>query len=137
MSNVLLAEGRNYQILSDGPVVLCRVSARADLTMEEGAACAAEMLQYLSNRAKQEGVKGLVFDIRSGPRIAGPKTQDLLSELFRVWAAQSKRVGILVADPRQELQFQRLATDTMRGLFVVARNEPDVRKFLAGGLASK
>lgn len=137
MSDVLLGEGRNYQILGDGPIVHCRVSARADLTMAEGAACAAEMLQHLSNRAKQESIKGLVFDIRSGPRIAGPKTQDLLSQLFRVWAAQGKRVGILVADPMQELQFQRLATDTMRGLFVVARNEPDVRKFLTGAMVSK
>jgi hypothetical protein len=130
MSDVLLAEGRNYQIVGDGPIVTCRVVARADLTMAEGAACAAEMLKHLSGRAKQQGTKGLVFDVRSGPRIAGPKTQESLSELFRAWAAQEKRVGILVADPMQELQFQRLATDTMKGHFVVGRNELDIRKFI-------
>jgi hypothetical protein len=39
-------------------------------------------------------------------------------------------VGILVADPMQELQFLRLAMDTMKGHFVVGRNELDVRKVI-------
>lgn len=99
--------GENYLIEVDGKLAKARVWKRPDLDSAAGAHHAAIMVATLTDLASK--VRSLVFDLRDAPVIAGPKTVDALSGLFRAYESAGARFAVIVTtEPLQTLQFRRL-----------------------------
>lgn len=99
--------GENYEIVVHGKRASARVWKRPDLDSASGASNAATMVAALTDLASK--VDSLVFDLRDAPVIAGPKTVDTLSALFRTYETAGAKIAVLVTtEPIQTLQFRRL-----------------------------
>lgn len=99
--------GENYLIEVEGKRAKARVWKRPDLDSAAGARDAAIMVATLADLAPK--VHSLVFDLREAPLIAGPKTVDALSGLFRTYESAGARFAVIVTtEPLQTLQFRRL-----------------------------
>jgi hypothetical protein len=92
-------------------VIICQVWVRSDLSPEDGARNAREMVEYLTQTALRPGTpyRGLIFDVRRGPAAFGPKTRDTLLGLLATAAKINMPVAILAgAAPIQVVQFKSL-----------------------------
>ncbi len=109
-----LAEGDNHLISARDGIVICQVWVRPDLSPEEGASNAAQMVSYLMKHALAPGAyRGLIFDVRRGPPVFGPKTRETLLGLLNAAARVSVPVAILAgAAPIQLVQFRSLCRDS-------------------------
>lgn len=100
-------QGENYLIELHGKRASARVWKRPDLDSAAGARDAAIMVTTLTDLASK--VASLVFDLRDAPVIAGPKTVDALSGLFRTYENAGAKIAVIVStEPIQTLQFRRL-----------------------------
>ena len=110
-----LAHGDNHTISVRDGVVICEVVSRPDLSAEDGARNAAQLVDFLTKHVLHEGspYRSLVFDVRRGPPVFGPKTRDSLSALFTLAGRVGIPVAVLVGDsPIQLLQFRNLCRDS-------------------------
>jgi hypothetical protein len=108
-----LASGDNHLISVRDQIVFCQVWVRTDLSAEDGARNARQMVEYLLQNALQEGsrYRGLVFDVRRGPAAFGPKTRDALLGLLSAASKIDMPVAILAgAAPIQVVQFKSLCS---------------------------
>ncbi len=106
-----LASGDNHLISARDGIVFCQVWVRSDLSAEDGARNAREMVDFLMQSALRPGTgyRGLVFDVRRGPAAFGPKTRDALLGLLAAAAKIEMPVAILAgATPIQVVQFKSL-----------------------------
>jgi len=91
------------------------VWARPDLSAEDGARNAAQLTAYLCTHVLRPGsaYRGLIFDVRRGPPVFGPKTRESLSGLFGLAAKNGIDVAVLCGDSAiQVLQFRNLCRDS-------------------------
>lgn len=111
------ATGVNYSLSLDGPLARVRIWRRPDLDPTTSANAASEVFGHLvalvsptSDRRAPDRVKGIVFDIREAPVVAGPKTAERLGELFTVLERRKARIAVVILQdqPMQVLQFRRL-----------------------------
>lgn len=128
-----LVEGDNHLISQRDGLAICQVWVRPDLSSEDGAKNAAQMVAYLTNVVLRVGTsyRGLIFDVRRGPTVFGPQTRTVLSELLATSVTRKVRVAILTGDSAtQTLQFRSLCTvaPTMTQVF---SNEPSAVQWLA------
>lgn len=107
---------------------------RTDLTSEEGAKNAAQMVTYLREQVLRAGTKhrGVIFDVRRAPPVFGPKTRETLASLL----SQCVRVGVRFAvitgeSATQILQFRSLCADAP-ALTRVFDSEPAAVQWLRG-----
>jgi hypothetical protein len=110
-----LAQGDNHLISSRDGVAICQVWVRPDLSPEEGAKNAREMVSFLMQNALCQGspFRGLIFDVRRGPPVFGPKTRETLLSLFDAAAKVNIPVAILAgAAPIQLVQFRNLCRES-------------------------
>jgi len=119
---VRLKEGDNHLISERDGLAICQVWTRPDLSAEQGAKNAQEMVAFLNDNVLRLGTKfrGLIFDVRRGPPVFGPKTRDTLAALLARSIAHKVRVGIICGESAtQVLQFRSLcaATPTMTQVF--------------------
>jgi hypothetical protein len=134
-----LAQGENHVISAREGLAVCQVWSRPDLSPEEGAKNAAQMTDYLTTHVLRPGApyRGLIFDVRRGPPVFGPKTRETLSQLFGLAAKNEIGVAVLCGDSAiQVLQFRNLCRDS-GGRADVFGNEADaVRWFSAKSTAT-
>ena len=129
-----LSEGENYVISERDGLVVCQVWIRTDLTSEDGAKNAAQMVTYLREQVLGASTKyrGVIFDVRRAPPVFGPKTRETLAALL----AQCVRVGVRFAvitgeSATQILQFRSLCRATP-ALTRVFDNEAGAVQWLRG-----
>lgn len=132
-----LSEGENYVISERDGLVVCQVWIRPDLSSEEGAKNAAQMVTYLREQVLRAGTKhrGVIFDVRRAPPVFGPKTRETLAGLL----AQCVRVGVRFAvitgeSATQVLQFRSLCGEAP-ALTRVFESEPAAVQWLRGSSA--
>jgi hypothetical protein len=109
-----LAQGENHAISARGELAVLEVWSRPDLSAEEGARNAAQMTEYLCTHVLRPGslYRGLIFDVRRGPPVFGPKTRESLAGLFALAAKNAIAVAVLCGDSAiQVLQFRNLCRD--------------------------
>ena len=128
-----LVEGDNHLISQRDGIAICQVWTRPDLSSEEGAKNAGQMVAYLTDVVLRVGTsyRGLIIDVRRGPTVFGPKTRAALVGLLATSVARKVRVAILTSDSAtQFLQFRSLCTPapTMNQVFA---NESSAVQWLA------
>jgi hypothetical protein len=133
MRGMRLAEGENHLISQRDGLAICQVWTRPDLSSEEGAKNAGQMVSYLLDVVLRVGTayRGLILDVRRGPPVFGPTTRDVLAGLLATSVKRKVRVAILTGDSAtQVLQFRSLcsAAPTMTQVF---DNEPSAVQWLA------
>jgi hypothetical protein len=124
---VKLSEGDNHLISARHGLAICQVWTRPDLSAEDGARNARQMSEYLSTQvlAGNSPYRGVIFDLRRGPPVFGPKTRETLAQFFATAARLNMGVAVLVGDsPIQVLQFRNLCRDS-GGRADVFDNESD------------
>jgi hypothetical protein len=117
-----LKEGDNHLISERDGIAICQVWTRPDLSSEQGAKNAQEMVAFLQDTVLRSGTKfrGLIFDVRRGPPVFGPKTREALAGLVARSIAFKVRFAILCGESAtQVLQFRSLcaADPTMAKVF--------------------
>lgn len=128
-----LVEGDNHLISQRDGLAICQVWTRPDLSAEEGAKNAAQMVAYLTDVVLRVGTsyRGLIFDVRRGPTVFGPKTSAVLAGLLATSVARNVRVAILTSESAtQVLQFRGLCARAPTVTQVFA-NEPSAVQWLA------
>jgi hypothetical protein len=111
---VKLSEGDNHLISARNGIATCQVWVRADLSPEDGARNARQMSDYLANQVFIKGspYRGVLFDLRKGPPVFGPKTRETLAGFFASAASAKIPIAVLVGEsPIQVLQFRNLCRD--------------------------
>jgi hypothetical protein len=106
-----LARGSIFVIHAINGIVTCIVENRADVTPDEGARCAEEMHDCLVNVVLKRGslYSGVVFDVRRGPAVFGPKTRVRLEKIFSAAERVGKPLAVRVGESAiQRLQFANL-----------------------------
>lgn len=127
-----LSQGDNHQISARDGIAVCEVWSRPDLSPEDGARNARQMSDYLASNVLRVGsaYRGIIFDLRKGPPVFGPKTRETLALFFSAAAKAHLGVAVLVGDSAiQLLQFRNLCRDSA-GRADVFDNEPDALRFL-------
>src|SRR5688572_1761753 len=127
-----LAQGENHVISAREGLAILQVWSRPDLSAEEGARNAAQMTDYLSRHVLQAGTayRGLVFDVRRGPPVFGPKTRETLASLFTLAAKNGVGIAVLCGDSAiQVLQFRNLCRDSGGRADVFSNEAEAVRWF--------
>jgi hypothetical protein len=128
-----LIEGDNHLISERDGLVICQVWVRPDLSAEDGAKNAGQMVAYLTDAILRTGTpyRGVVFDVRRGPKVFGPQTRTVMERLLALSASRKVRVAIITSDSAtQVLQFRSLcaAAPTMNQVFA---DEPSAIRWLA------
>jgi hypothetical protein len=124
---VKLSEGDNHLISARQGLAICQVWTRPDLSAEQGAKNARQMSEYLERHVLQprSPYRGVIFDLRRGPPVFGPKTRETLAGFFATAARLDIGIAVLVGDsPIQVLQFRNLCRDS-GGRADVFDNEAD------------
>jgi len=127
-----LVSGDNHLISVRDGIVVCQVWVRSDLSAEEGARNAQQMVDYLTQNALRPGTtyRGLIFDVRRGPAAFGPKTRDSLLTLLSAAARIDMPVAVLAgAAPIQVVQFKSLCGATSARAEVFEAEAEAVRWF--------
>ena len=122
-----LSEGDNHLISARSGLAICQVWTRPDLSPEDGARNAKQMSEYLIQNVLYPGTpyRGIIFDLRRGPPVFGPKTRETLAGFFSAAASNGMGVAVLVgASAIQVLQFRNLCRDS-GGKADVFDNESD------------
>jgi hypothetical protein len=128
---VKLSEGDNHLISARNGIATCQVWVRPDLSPEDGARNARQMSEYLTNQVLFAGspYRGVLFDLRKGPPVFGPKTRETLAGFFTSAATAKIPIAVLVGEsPIQVLQFRNLCRDA-GGRADVFDNEPDALRW--------
>jgi hypothetical protein len=123
------AEGANYAIDVEGPLAVCRVRCRRDLTMQEGACLASEKVALFRTLATGQAA-AMLFDLSAAPAVIGPKTQEALGQMLGVWQTARKPIALVAgANAMQQLQLRRLASGFADSA-AVFETEPAARDWL-------
>ena len=110
-----LATGDNHTISIREGLAICQVWSRPDLSAEDGAKNAAQMVECLTTQVlhARSPYRGIVFDVRRGPPVFGPKTRETLSNLVNLAGKSGVPLAVLVGDsPIQLLQFRNLCRES-------------------------
>lgn len=109
-----LSQGDNHLISARDGLAICQVWTRPDLSPEDGARNARQMSDYLASNVLRLGspYRGIIFDLRRGPPVFGPKTRETLAGFFTAAARANMGVAVLVGESAiQRLQFRNLCRD--------------------------
>jgi hypothetical protein len=112
-----LKEGDNHLISERDGLAICQIWTRPDLSAEQGAKNAQEMVAFIQDVVLRAGTqyRGIIFDVRRGPPVFGPKTRETLAALLVHSIARNVRVAILCGgSATQVLQFRSLCAPPPR-----------------------
>jgi hypothetical protein len=113
-ASITLGRGPIFEIVATDGIVRCSVVNQPDIAPEEGARCAVEMQEILEREvlSAESRYVGLVFDVRRGPDVFGPKTRAALEQLFRKTERVGKPIAVRIGDTAiQRLQFTSLCAE--------------------------
>ena len=128
-----LIEGDNHLISERDGLAICQVWTRPDLSAEQGAKNAGQMVAYMTSVVLRPGTsyRGIVFDVRRAPKIFGPQTRTVLEGLFALSASRKVPIAIITSDSAtQVLQFRSLCAGTPE-MTQVFPDEPSAVQWLA------
>jgi hypothetical protein len=128
-----LSSGDNHLISARDGLAICQVWSRPDLSPEDGAKNAQQMSEFLTSQVLRPAspYRGIIFDLRRGPPVFGPKTRATLAGFFAAAANNKIAVAVLVGEsPIQVLQFRNLCRDS-HGRADVFTNEADAVRWFA------
>lgn len=106
----VVAQGDNFTVArTSGGVAHLKVVRRPDLSLEQGAENARQMLAALATLLRDRGkpATALLMDMSEAP-LAGPKTRETLGELITGWAEAGCRVAVVTTHPTMRMMFRRL-----------------------------
>jgi hypothetical protein len=107
----LLGQGGNYEIQLIRGVAVCRVWKRPDVSREEGARYAEQMVQTMSATAAgmRSAGKAAILDLSEAPTSWGPSTESSLSRIVADWERSRRRIAVQMGgDPIQGLLIRRM-----------------------------
>jgi hypothetical protein len=128
-----LVTGDNHLISARDGVVICQVWVRDDLSAEQGAQNAKQLVDYLTGTALKRSppYRGMIVDVRRGPPSFGPKTRQALDGLLDAAHAARVPVAILAGPAATQLQqFSKLCA--ARADAKVLDSEPAAVRWFAG-----
>jgi hypothetical protein len=116
-------------------VAVCRVFRNPDLDPEASARSLEAVVPASRKLALEDGVDGMVLDLRRTPGAQSPRIEAVLLAIAQVWEASAQRVAFLVEEsPLQKLQITRVALQGAPRFGAVFTNRGDARAF-AGATA--
>src|SRR5512140_1593428 len=98
----VLGQGGNYEITVQRGVAVCRVWKRPDVSREEGARYAEEMVRTMGETAVglRSIAKAAILDMTEAPTSWGPATEASLGQILADWERSRRRIAVLMsADP--------------------------------------
>ena len=128
-----LVTGDNHLISARDGVVICQIWVREDLSAEQGAQNAKQLVDYLTGTALKQNppYRGLILDVRRGPPDFGPKTRDALLGLLDAARAAGVPAAILAGPAAMQIErFSRLCDG--RADVKVLESEPAAVRWFAG-----
>src|SRR5262245_40047196 len=96
----LLNQGGNYEIQLSRGIVICRVWKRPDVSREEGARYAEEMVHTMVEAAAgmRAAAKAAILDLSGAPSSWGPATESSLSHILAEWERSRRRIAFQMGD---------------------------------------
>ena len=134
-----LTEGENFLISERDGLVVCQIWMRPDLSSEQGAHNAKQMASYFMDEVLRVGTtyRGVIFDVRRGPPVFGPKTREVLAALLVRCVERNVRMAVLTGESAtQVLQFRSLCS-TSPTMTQVFDAEPSAVQWLRGPVPAK
>jgi hypothetical protein len=129
-----LREGDNHLISERDGLVVCQIWERPDLSSEQGAKNADQLVTFLEQQVLRSAkrYRGIILDARRAPIVFGPQTRGRLSALFSKSAANRLRLAVLCGESAtQVLQFRSLCAPSPK-LLQVFENEAKASLWLRG-----
>jgi hypothetical protein len=120
-------------------LVVCQIWMRPDLSSEQGAHNAKQMASYFMDEVLRVGTtyRGVIFDVRRGPPVFGPKTREVLAALLVRCVERNVRMAVLTGESAtQVLQFRSLCS-TSPTMTQVFDAEPSAVQWLRGPVPAK
>jgi hypothetical protein len=129
-----LVSGDNHLISARDGVVICQIWVREDLSAEDGARNAKQLVDYVTGTALRQvpPYRGLIVDVRRGPPTFGPKTRETLLGLLAAAEGAGVPVAILAGPAAIQIeQFSSLCADSRTTARVFDAEAAAVRWFPA------
>lgn len=126
----LLGQGGNYEIQIQRGIAICRVWKRPDVSREEGARYAEDMVRTMNETAVslRSVAKAAILDMSDAPTSWGPATEASLGQILAAWERSKRRIAVqMSADPIQGLLIRRMCKEhaPVQGMAVASRVEAD------------
>lgn len=104
-----VAVGANFELTGNERLGLCRVWSRPDLSREDGAKSAQDLVVWVVQLLERDGLRGFILDVRDARMVLGGKTLGVLETIFGTAEKRGVRISALIAtDPIQRLDFADL-----------------------------
>lgn len=127
-----LREGDNHLISERDSLVICQVWVRPDLSSEQGAQNADELVRFLEEMVLRPTTRyrGIILDVRRAPTVFGPRTRARLAALFSKSVVIRLPLAVLCGTTAtQALQFRSLCSPSPH-LLQVFENEAEASHWL-------
>ena len=125
-----IGEGGNYEITLHRGIAICRIWKRPDVTREEGARYAEEMVRSMGATAvgPRSVAKAAILDMSEAPTSWGPATEASLGQILADWERSRRRIAVqMSSDPVQGLLLRRMCKEhaPTHGVAVSSREEAE------------
>lgn len=132
----LFASGANYSVELIRSVAIFRVFVRPDLSREQGAQLAEEMISVFKRLAGMplKQVRGLKFDLREATKQWGPATQNSIDQMLAVFEGARRRVAVISStDPIQIILIKQTLRRVARNYGTICASDAEADLWCAGG----
>jgi len=132
-----IGEGGNYDITLQRGVAVCRVWKRPDVTREEGARYAEEMVRTMSETAGglRSVAKAAVLDMSEAPTSWGPATEASLGQILAAWERNRRRIAVQMSDdPIQGLLLRRMCKENAPAYSTAVSSRADAEQWIEKGV---
>jgi hypothetical protein len=120
----------NYVITIEDGVAICRVFRNPDLGPDASASSLGSVVSASRKLTLEEGVDGMVVDLRRTPGALSPQIEQVLKSVAQVWEVAGQRIAFLVEEsPVQKLQITRIASQGAPRFGAVFSSRGDARAF--------
>jgi hypothetical protein len=120
----------SFVITVEEGVSVCRVFRNPDLDPEASARSLESVIDASRKLTMEEGVDGMVLDLRRTPGAQSPRIEQVLLAVAKVWEASAQRIAFLVEEsPVQKLQITRIAIQGAPRFGAVFTSRGDARAF--------
>lgn len=127
-----VAVGANFELTANERLGLCRVWSRPDLSRDEGAKSAQDLVVWVLKLLEKPGLRGFILDVRDARMVLGGKTLAVLETIFGCAEQRGVRISALIAaDPIQRLDFGDLVARVAPKNGRVHQDAREARRFSA------
>ena len=133
----LLGSGGNYEIQLTRGLAICRVWKRPDVTREEGARYAEEMVRTMAETAAgmRSAGKAAILDLSAAPSSWGPATEASLGRILADWERSQRRIAVQMSeDPIQGLLIRRMCREHAPRFGMAVSSRPEAELWAEKGV---